>query len=61
MVDFQLSQVAWNQLRSQMNENTKTDKLSKKAVKNTYKRLTNLQKQNPKKTPNSMETPKKTE
>ena len=35
--DFQLSQEAWNKLSSEMNEMAKTNKLSKKAVKSTYK------------------------
>ena len=36
--DFQLSQEAWNQLSSQMNEMAEINKLLKKAVKSTYKR-----------------------
>ena len=56
--DFQLSQKACNQLSSQMTEMTETNKLLKKAVQNTYKRLTNEQKANPKNTPNNMKTAK---
>ena len=54
--DFQLSQEAWKQLSSQMNEIVETNKLFKKAIQGTYKKLTNVQKQslrnslNPKKT-----------
>ena len=36
MADFQISQEAWNQLSSQMNEIFKTNKLLKKAVQDTY-------------------------
>ena len=61
MVDFQLFQKAWNQLSSQMNEMAITNKVLKKAVQSTYKRLMNEQKQNPKKTPNDMKTPRKTD
>ena len=32
MADFQLSQESWDQLHSQMNETTETNKLLKKAV-----------------------------
>ena len=58
--DFQLSQEAWNELSSQMDEMAKTKKLLKKAVKSTYKKLTSVPKQYPKKTPNNMKASKKT-
>ena len=35
--DFQLSQEAWKQLNSQINEMVETNKLFKKAVQGTYK------------------------
>ena len=59
IADFQLSQEAWNQLRKQMNVMAEINKLSKKAVQNTYKRVANVQKQNSKKTPNNLKIPKK--
>ena len=54
--DLQLSQVAWNQLSSQMNEMVETNKLLKKAVQDSYIKLTNVQKQNPKNLQNSKKT-----
>ena len=60
MADFQLSQEAWNKLNSQMNEMVETNKLLKKAVKSTYKKLS-VPKQHPKKAPNNMKASKKTE
>ena len=60
MTDVQLSQVAWNKLSSQMNEMAEMNKLLKKVVKSTYKKLTSAPKQYPKKTPNNMKTSKKT-
>ena len=59
MADFQLSQEARNQLSGQMNEMVKSNKFSKKAGQGTYKKLTNVQKQNPKKLPNNKKTPTK--
>ena len=59
MADFKFSQEAWNQFSSQMNEMAETSTLLKKAVTRAYKNLTNEQKQNDKKTPNNMKTPKK--
>ena len=44
--DFQLSQEAWKQLSSQMNKMIKMNKLFKNAVQGTYKKLTNVQEQN---------------
>ena len=60
MADFQLSQEAWKKIRSQRNEMAETNKLLKKAVKSTYKILTTVPQQYPKKTPNNMKTSKKT-
>ena len=40
--DFQLSQEMWDHLSSQMNEMSK-NRLIKRVVKKTYKKLTNLQ------------------
>ena len=54
MADFQLSQEAWNKLSSQMNEMAELNTFLKKAVKSTYKKLTSVPKQYPKKTPNNM-------
>ena len=59
MADFQLSQEAWNKLSSKMNEMAEMNKLLKKAVKSTYKKLTSVLKQYPKKTPNNMGTSRK--
>ena len=61
MPDFQLSQEAWNNLSSQMNEMAEANKLLKKAVKSTYNKLTNVPKQCPKKTYHNMKVSKKTE
>ena len=44
MVVFQLLQEAWNKLSSEMNKMAEINKLLMKAVKSTYKRLTNGQK-----------------
>ena len=49
-----MSQEAWNKLRSQMNEMAERNKLLKKAVKRTYKKLTSVSKQYPKKAPNNL-------
>ena len=59
IVDFQVSQKAWNRLSSQMSEMSQTNKLLKRAVKNTYQTLTSILKQPPKKTSNAAKTPKK--
>ena len=56
MAGFQLSQEVWNQLSSQMNEMVETNKLLKKAVQVTYKKLTTVQNQNPKKLTNLEKT-----
>ena len=61
MADFQLSLEAWKTFSAQMNETAETNKLLKKVVKSTYKKLTNVPKQYPKKTHNSMKSSKKTE
>ena len=57
--DFQLLQEAWNKLSSQMSEMTETNKLLKRAIKNTYKKLTSIPKTSPKKASNTAKTPKK--
>ena len=59
MADFQLSQEVWNQLSNQINERVKTNKLLKKAVQGTYRKLTNVQKQNSRNLPNTKKTPMK--
>ena len=51
---------SWNQFSSQMNQMVEINIFLKKAVQDTYKRLRNVQKQNPKKSPNNM-TNKKTD
>ena len=50
--DFQLSQKALDHLRNQMNELAETNRLLKKAVKNTYQTLTNVKKSGCKENPN---------
>ena len=47
MADLQLSQEAQNKLSGQMNEMAETNKLLKKAVKSSYKKLTTVPKQDP--------------
>ena len=39
---FQLSQEAWNKISSQMSEMAETNKLLKRAAKNTYKTFTSI-------------------
>ena len=57
--DFQLSHEAWNKLSSQMSKMAETSKLSKRAVRNTYKKWTSILRQPPKKTSNDAKTSKK--
>ena len=61
MADFQLSQDAWNKLSSQMNEMAEANKLLKKAVKSTYKKLKSISKQYAKKAPNHQKASTKIE
>ena len=56
---FQLSQEDGNKVSSQMSEMTKANKLWKKAVKSTYKKLPSIQIQYPKKASNHLQTSKK--
>ena len=57
--DFQLSQEAWNKLSSQMTEMAETNKLLKKAIKNTYKKVNSIPNPLPKKASNTTKTPRK--
>ena len=50
--DFQLLQEAWNKLSSQMTEMAETNKLSKKAIKNT-KKVNSIPNPTPKKVSNT--------
>ena len=52
MADFQLSQEAWKKLNSQRNKMAEMNKFLMKVVKTTYKKLTSVPKQYPKKTHN---------
>ena len=41
-VDFQLLQEAWNKCNSQVTEMSETNKLSKRALKNAYKKVNRI-------------------
>ena len=56
---FQLSQEAWNKLSSQMSEMAETNKILKRGVKNTYKKVNSITNPTPKKVSNTAKTPKK--
>ena len=52
-IDFQLSQGAWNKLNSQITEMAETNKLLKRAVKNTYGKVNSIPNPPPKKASNT--------
>ena len=59
--DFQVSQEVWNKLRSQMTEMAETNKLVKRAVKNTYNKVNSIPNPPPLKASNTTKIHKKIE
>ena len=59
ITDFHLSQEAWNKISSKMTEMEETNKLLKKEIKKTYKKVNTIPNPPPKKASNTTKTLRK--